>query len=136
MPHKETHTNEMKECIDLCRECSTTCLETINHCLELGSDHVERKHIVLLQVCADICETSARAMALGSAHHREICTACAVICDACAEDCASFQDDSDMRECVDVCRRCADSCREMANQAQSRDQKERRTPSPGQSASV
>lgn len=114
MTHRGSQSAEMKECIDLCRKCADTCLETVNHCLGEAGEHAEQKHIVLLQVCADVCETAARTMLLGSEHHAEICSTCAVICDACAEDCEAFKDDEDMKACAEICRRCADSCRVMA----------------------
>lgn len=111
MPHA---TAKMKDCIDACVSCFKTCLETIPHCLEMGNEHSEPKHIALLQTCADICNTSARAMLVGAADHAIICGACAEICEACADECESMEGDF-MKECADACRKCADSCREMAS---------------------
>lgn len=130
MTHRGTQSAEIKDCIDACRECSDTCLETVNHCLGEGAEHSERNHIVLLQTCAEICDTAARTMLLGSEHYAEICSTCAVICDACAEDCEVFKDDQDMKACAEICRRCADSCRAMAGQGRQKDYRKSSTTQP------
>jgi len=135
MTHPGTQSASKKECIDLCRECADTCLETVNHCLSEAGEHAEQKHIVLLQTCADICETSARAMLLDSEKYQELCSTCAVICDACADDCEAFKDDSFMKECADICRRCAESCRVMAGSSHNPTKNYRKT-QPTQSASM
>ncbi len=112
MPH---HVNErMQECIDRCQSCQAVCLQTISHCLEKGGKHAEAGHIRMLMVCAEICDTSARFMLMGSPHHARTCEVCAEVCEACAKDCDRFGDDSMMQECAEVCRRCAESCRQMA----------------------
>ena len=115
MPH---HVDpRAQECIDRCQSCQEICLETINHCLHLGGKHAEADHIRLLMECAEICDTSARFMLLGSTRHARVCEVCAEICDACAKDCERFGDDETMQRCVEACRRCAESCREMAKTA-------------------
>jgi hypothetical protein len=105
--------DRMQECVDLCRGCQDLCLESIGHCLELGGKHATPEHIRMLMACADICDTSARFMLLGSSYHVRTCGICAEICEACAKDCEQFDDDM-MRRCADACRRCAESCRQMA----------------------
>jgi hypothetical protein len=112
MPH---HTSDrMQECIDRCQSCQESCLESVGHCLQLGGEHAAPDHIRLLIACAEICDTSARFMLLGSTHHVRTCEVCADVCDDCAKDCARFTDDEMMQRCADVCRRCAESCRQMA----------------------
>jgi hypothetical protein len=111
MPHQVT--DQMQECIDRCQSCQEVCLESVAHCLEMGGKHAAPDHIKLLMACAEICDTSARFMLLGSPHHTRTCEVCAEICEACAEDCDRFDDDM-MKRCADVCRRCAEACREMA----------------------
>ena len=105
--------DRMQECIDRCQSCQEACLEAISHCLEKGGRHADAEHIRTLMACAEICDTSARFMLLGSRHHARTCETCAEVCEACAEDCDRFEDDM-MKRCADVCRRCAESCREMA----------------------
>jgi hypothetical protein len=111
MPHQLSA--QMHECIDRCQSCQAICLESIDHCLQLGGKHAEADHIRMLMTCAEICDTSARFMLLGSHHHTRTCQVCAEVCDACATDCERF-DDETMQRCADTCRRCAESCRQMA----------------------
>jgi hypothetical protein len=110
MAHIDPH---MQECIDRCQTCQEACLSTTTHCLQLGGTHAAPDHISTMLACADICDTSARFMLLGSKHHARTCELCAEVCEACAADCDRFDDDM-MRQCADVCRRCAESCRQMA----------------------
>lgn len=112
MPHRMN--DQMQECIDRCQSCQQACLEAISHCLEKGGKHAEADHIRLLMACAEICDTSARFILLGSEHDVRVCEVCAGICEACAQDCERFENDDMMQRCADVCRRCADSCRHMA----------------------
>jgi hypothetical protein len=104
----------MQECIDRCQSCQAICLESVGHCLELGGKQADAAHIRMLIACAEICDTSARFMLLGSEHHARTCEVCADVCEACAKDCEQFGDDEMMQRCADMCRRCAESCREMA----------------------
>ena len=108
---------ELQECIDRCQSCQEACLETITHCLRQGGKHAEAEHIAMLMACAEICDTAARFMLLGSQHHARVCEVCAEICTACARDCERFGDDDTMQRCAEACRRCAESCRQMATAA-------------------
>lgn len=107
----------MQECIDECHTCEEVCLETVTHCLAQGGKHAEAEHIQTLLACAEICETSARFMLLGSEFHGQVCEVCAEVCTACAASCDSMPDDDTMRRCAEECRRCAESCRQMAKTA-------------------
>jgi hypothetical protein len=80
----------------------------------LGGEHAAADHIRRLIACAEICDTSARFMLLGSDHHARTCGVCAEVCAACAADCDRLSDDEMMQRCADVCRRCAESCRQTA----------------------
>lgn len=111
------HDPQMHDCIDRCQNCQESCLEAVNHCLEIGGEHAAADHISMLLACAEICDTSARFMLLGSAHQARTCEVCAEICDACAEDCERLGDDEMMQRCADACRRCAESCRQMVKAA-------------------
>lgn len=112
MPHHTT--SAMAACITNCLDCHRICLETVQHCLKMGGQHADAQHIGLLLTCADICQTSANAMLLGTAAHRHTCAACAEICAECAQACAAMGDDATMKACADACRRCVESCRQMA----------------------
>lgn len=112
MPHHMSAT--MQECIDRCQSCQEICLESVGHCLELGGKHAAPDHIRMLMACAEICDTSARFMMMGSPFHSRTCEVCAEVCAACAKDCEQLGDDEMMMRCADICRRCAESCRQMA----------------------
>lgn len=103
----------LKECIEKCLNCQRVCLETIQQCLSLGGEHVMKEHIALLMVCADICQTSARAMSLGAESHIVLCHACSQICQDCAKSCASMGDEF-MQICARICEECADWCARMS----------------------
>ena len=83
----------------------------MNHRLEAGDRHIEPKHFRLMMACAEICQTSANVMLMGSDLHKHTCAGCAEVCEECARSCEQV---GDMQECVDACRRCAESCRKMA----------------------
>jgi hypothetical protein len=104
----------VRHCIDACVECHEVCLSTIPYCLEQGDYHAAESHIVLLQDCANICQTSADFMLRGSDEHERICAAAAAICRRCADDCDRFSDDEVMRACAAACRQCAEACERMA----------------------
>lgn len=109
-----TRTAEMDRCIEACNACHEVCTETVSHCLEMGGKHAAADHIGLMLDCADICATDARFMMRGSAHHADVCAACAEVCDACAKSCDALGGDQHMQLCADQCRRCAELCRQMA----------------------
>jgi hypothetical protein len=102
----------IRECTDQCLACYKICLSTaMGHCLEVGGEHVKKRHFTLMMACVENCRTAAHFMLIGSPHHRHICRECAEICQQCADDCESL---GDMDECVRACRQCAESCRAMA----------------------
>lgn len=103
-----------KRCIDRCDDCHSICAETVAYCLELGGEHAERAHILLLLDCAEICQTSANFMLRDSEIHAQVCGVCADACERCADSCEQFPGDEQMQTCARACRDCAQSCREMA----------------------
>jgi hypothetical protein len=114
MPHTQTLSPEVAQCIDDCNHCASMCNTTIGHCLEKGGSHAEAHHIALMLDCAAICQTAAQSMSRSSAVHEQISRVCAEVCRQCETDCRSFGDDSTMQECADVCGRCAYSCEQMS----------------------
>jgi hypothetical protein len=103
---------EMRACIEECLRCHSTCLGmAMSHCLEAGGKHVAPEHFKLMMACAEICQTAANFMLIGTRHHAHVCRECAEICEECATSCEQV---GDMQVCVDACRRCAESCRKMA----------------------
>jgi hypothetical protein len=115
--HTAKHRSQaMNDCIHTCTQCDATCLETVNYCLGEGGKHAAPDHITLMTTCADVCNTTGRAMLRGSNVHAAVCKACAQVCRSCAASCEAFGDDADMKRCVDACRRCAESCDAMATE--------------------
>jgi hypothetical protein len=108
-------TNEMQQCINECLTCHSICLQTVTYCLEMGGKHAEARHIQLLLACAEICQTSANFMLLGSELHTRTCGVCAEVCAQCATSCEQLGNDAQMQACAEACRRCAESCRRMAS---------------------
>lgn len=103
---------EMRSCIEECLRCHGMCLNmAMGHCLEQGGKHVEPRHFRLMIACAEICQTAANFMLIGTEHHRHTCRECAEICEECATSCQQL---GGMGDCVQACRRCAESCRKMA----------------------
>jgi hypothetical protein len=103
---------EMRSCIEECLRCHGICLGmAMSHCLEQGGRHVEPGHFRIMMSCAEICQTAANVMLIGTAQHKRTCALCADICEECARSCETLDG---MEECVQACRRCAESCRRMA----------------------
>lgn len=104
--------SDMLDCIRACHDCHTICLSVAtNHCLQLGGQHAEPQHIQLMLSCAEICQSAANFMAIGSERHRDLCRLCADVCRECARECEQL---GDMDDCVAACLRCAESCERMA----------------------
>lgn len=111
------HTNEeMRKCIQLCRDCHAMCTQTIAHCLMLGGRHAAPEHIRLFLDCAQMCTTTVDYMLRESAFHDRICRLCADLCTQCGKDCETLAgDDRMVKQCIEICRKCAGSCERMAS---------------------
>ena len=114
---QEHHTiDEMKKCIQLCRDCHAMCTQTIAHCLKLGGRHAAPDHIRLFEDCAQMCATAADYMLRESPFHDRICSVCSDLCKQCAKDCEQVGgDDQIVKQCIEMCRKCAGSCERMAS---------------------
>jgi hypothetical protein len=108
--------DEMKKCIQLCRDCHAMCTQTISHCLKLGGRHAAPDHIRLMEDCAQMCATAADYMLRESPFHDRICRLCSDLCKQCGKDCEQVAGDDQMvKQCLEMCRKCADSCEHMAS---------------------
>lgn len=115
MVHIAAHEKDMEQCIQNCLECHRVCLECVPHCLDMGGEHAGREHQVLLQDCAEICQTSAVFMLRGSQFHARTCGVCAELCQVCGDQCGRMAGGDDhMTRCAEACRQCAASCWRMA----------------------
>lgn len=108
-----TINEKSRRCIDDCGKCHDVCLETSMLCLEQGGQHAGPGHLRLLRETAEICQTGAYFLLLGSEFEHEVCDLVARICARCAESCGKFAEQF-MIECAATCRKCADSCRAVA----------------------
>lgn len=109
---------EMQDCIEACNACRDECEKTLfSHCLDMGGEHVEKKHVRLMTDCIEICQTAAHFMLRGSDLHDAACAACAEVCEACAESCEELKSD-EMKDCAEICHHCAESCRKMSGTMQ------------------
>jgi hypothetical protein len=108
-----TISEKSRRCIDDCGMCHDVCLETSMLCLEQGGQYAEPGPLRLLRETAEICQTGAYFLLLGSEFVDEACDLVARICTRCAQSCEKFGEQF-MQECAAVCRKCADSCRAVA----------------------
>jgi hypothetical protein len=105
----------MQQCIQECLDCHKICLETLSYCLQQGGQHAEARRVSVLLCCAEICQTNANYMVLGSELCKYTCGTCAEVCVQCAVICEQMGADARMQACAEACRRCAESCRQIAN---------------------
>lgn len=103
---------DMRACIEACLKCHGMCLSmAMNHCLEAGGKHVAPGHFKLMMACAEMCQTSANFMLIGTPLHKHSCGLCAEICMQCAASCDEV---GGMDSCMAQCRACAEHCQAMA----------------------
>jgi hypothetical protein len=108
---------QIEQCIQSCLDSHRICLETITHCLLRGGEYASEKRILLLQDCAEICDTAANFMTRNSDLNAIVCGTCAEVCLRCAEDCERLGDDDLLKACAGACRRCAEYCQLMVANA-------------------
>lgn len=108
-----TISEKTRQCIDDCGKCHDACLETSMLCLEQGGQYAGPSHLRLLRETAEICQTGAYFLLLGSEFEDEVCDLVAQICTRCAQSCEKLGEQF-MQECAAACRKCADSCRTIA----------------------
>jgi hypothetical protein len=109
--------SQIEQCIQTCLDCHRICLETITHCLLRGGEYASEKRILLLQDCAEICDTTANFLTRNSDLHATICGTCAEVCLKCAEDCERLGNDDLLKACAKACRQCAEYCQLMVANA-------------------
>jgi hypothetical protein len=95
---------EMKSCIEECLRCYQICLST-------AMVNIPRPSTSALMACAEICQTSAHFMLIGSELHKRTCRLCNEICEQCAADCERI---GEMKEAWTPADGCAESCKKMA----------------------
>ncbi len=109
-------------CIEECFDCAQACTACADACL--GEEMVkELSRCIRLNLdCADICDTTGRALSrqVGAEVSvlRTFVQACAEACRVCGEECERHADMHEhCRVCADACRRCEQACNELVGAA-------------------
>ena len=110
---------KLVECIQACFECAQTCTACADACLSEDKVAELTKCIGSNLVCADVCETTGRALSrhTGSDANisRALLEACATACEACGDECERHaQMHEHCRICAEACRRCEQACRDLS----------------------
>ncbi len=105
-------------CIEECFYCAQTCTACADACL--GEDMVKElaRCIRLNLDCADICETTGRALSrqvgADASLLRSFVQTCAEACRVCGEECERHADMHEhCRICAEACRRCEQACQDL-----------------------
>ena len=114
MTHETPDQRRMEECRKACHHCALACTQALRFLMHDGTDPMDTHVWLSLQVCADLCELSAKTLALGSDLHFHLCGACVSVATVCADEVDRQPPNEVLRNCSEMCRRCADSCEEMA----------------------
>jgi hypothetical protein len=105
-------------CVEECFDCAQTCTACADACL--GEEMLtELTRCIRLNLdCADICETTGRALSrqVGAdvAVLPTLVQACAEACRVCGDECERHADRHEhCRVCAETCRACERSCRDL-----------------------
>jgi hypothetical protein len=103
------------DCMEACVACEMACVVCADACLAEGDIIALRRCIRLDLGCADICATTARALARRPDGDlkllRAIVEACARACATCGTECQLYESDHEhCRICAESCRICAERC--------------------------
>lgn len=113
----DVDTQKLVACIEACFECAEACTACADACL--GEDMLAElaKCIRTNMDCADICQTTGRALARHTGYDanvtRAFLEACIAACKACAEECERHAAMEHCSICADACRTCERSCQEL-----------------------
>ena len=109
---------KLADCIAACLECEQTCTACADACLAEDMVADLRSCIRNNLDCADICNTTGRALSRQTAGDanvtRALLEACAAACKACGDECSSHAEMHEhCRICAEACRRCEQACRDL-----------------------
>jgi hypothetical protein len=109
----------LANCIEACFECGQTCTACADACLAEDMAKELTRCIRLNLDCADVCETTGRALSrqvgADTALLRAFAQTCADACRVCAEECERHADMHEhCRVCAEACQRCEQACNELA----------------------
>ena len=105
-------------CIEQCFACAQSCTACADACLseQMVADLVTCVRLNL--DCADICETTGRALSRQTGRDinlvRALVQACATACKACGDECERHAGMHEhCRVCAEACRRCEKACQDL-----------------------
>jgi hypothetical protein len=106
---------ELAAAINACLNCLQACTGCADSDLVEDDVRTLRTCIALNQVCADICDTTARALSRPAQWHRptvrRLLDTCVCACVACAEECARHaKHHRHCAICEAACRTCIEAC--------------------------
>lgn len=95
--------------IEACNACSVASNHCVAACLQEPDVKSMASCIAWAMDCADICTTTAAAMARHTEHAVAICKLCATICKCCANECIKHAS-AHCQHCAQACKACAEAC--------------------------
>lgn len=104
-------------CVGACIECAQACTACADACL--GEDMVAEMTACIRRNldCADICETTGRALSRHTGSDailtKVFLDACATACKCCGDECARHSHLEHCQVCAEVCRKCEEACRNL-----------------------
>lgn len=105
---------EMEVCLQDSLRAHRACLDAVLHTVAQGTAVGGPTLLRRLMDCAEICETNAHLLLLGSELQPRLSGVAAEACAMCAEACEAVPDDAVLRACAGACRQAAESAGGMA----------------------
>ncbi|MBT0608102.1 four-helix bundle copper-binding protein [Aequorivita echinoideorum] len=103
---KQNLIDALYNCIAACNTCASACLGEEN--VKMMADCI-RTDII----CAEICATTAKLVAMDSSFAKEMVALCQKACKECGDECAKHDHDH-CKKCAEACRKCEDACKTYA----------------------
>lgn len=105
--------SDTKETINSLLNCARSCLEAFHYCLDEKGTSFSGKHLSLLQLCADTCQTTMRLLVSDLPFYHQACELAFEMTQACAVECEKYEYDDVFKIAAADCRRAAENCKRM-----------------------
>ena len=96
----------LQKCVRHCISCADQCLDEDN--LEKMVPCIRTDH-----ECAEICDATAKVVAMNGSKTAAMVKTCETICRECAEECDKHEHQH-CKDCAEACRECAKACQSFA----------------------
>lgn len=98
--------NALNACIAACNYCASKCL---------SEDDVKMMAACIRTdiICAEVCATTAKLVAMDSSSAAEMVALCQKICKECGDECAKHNHEH-CQKCAEACRKCEEACQAYA----------------------